>query len=104
MQSDIGYVILYEQSGQEGTMNVRERLIRQMQSSQEPVLRRKLILSFDKSRRAQAGEELSVMISSGYLNLLGTGRRGQPHRLIVSGTWPHDKCPMCGHSEVRDER
>jgi hypothetical protein len=77
-------------------MNVKERLIRMIQSSPKPPHYRNLIQSFDKSRRAQAIVELSFLLSAGYIHMLGTGRRGQPHRVVISGTWPFNKCPMCG--------
>ncbi len=81
-------------------MYVKERLIRLIQlSSEGPVLRRKLIQTFDASRRKEAEFELSSLISAGYVNPLGTGRRGSPLMVITSATWPFNKCPLCGHIE-----
>lgn len=79
-------------------MKVKERLIRLIQSlaSESPVSRRKLILSFNKSRRAEARIALSGLLSEGYVNPLGTGRRGSPLRIVMSATWRADRCPLCG--------
>ena len=79
------------------SINVRERLIRLIQlSPSTSVLNRKLIRSFDKSRRAEAEIELSLLISQGYVNPIGTGRRGSPKMVTISPTWPFNKCPLCG--------
>lgn len=80
-------------------MQVRERLIRLIQSSQQPILRRKLVSTFDVSRRKEAEQELSLLVSEGYVNPLGTGRRGMPFRVVTSETWPFNKCPFC-HQEM----
>jgi len=78
-------------------MHVKERLIRLIQAAEGlPLLRRELILSFDKSRRKKAEFELSLLVSLGYVNPIGTGRRGSPSMIVTSSTWPFDKCPLCG--------
>lgn len=51
------------------------------------------------SRRKQIVKELSVLLGEGYVIRLGTGRRGDPFRIVLSATWPHNKCPLCGHIE-----
>jgi hypothetical protein len=85
-------------------MDVKERLIHMIQSadgltrdSDTPLSRHELIEAFDKSRRAKAAQELSNLIGAGYVNVLGTGRRGSPIRILRNKAWPFDKCPLCGH-------
>jgi len=51
------------------------------------------------SRRKEAIAELSTLLSEGYILRLGTGHRGDPFRIMLSGTWPFNKCPLCGHVE-----
>lgn len=51
------------------------------------------------SRRRQVMKELSLLLSEGFINRLGTGKRGDPHRIVLSAIWPFNKCPLCGHVE-----
>lgn len=51
------------------------------------------------SRRKQIVKELSTLLGEGYVIRLGTGRRGDPHRIVLNVTWPFNKCPLCGHIE-----
>jgi hypothetical protein len=83
-------------------MNIKERLIRKIQEANKPVSRHELIEAFDKSRRARASQELSNLIGAGYVNVLGTGRRGSPIRIAPNKTWPFNKCALCGHVNYPD--
>ena len=80
---------------------IRERLIRKLKSmgSQGYLFERTLLRQLGGRERPQIAEELSSLLSEGFVHRLGTGRRGDPFRLILSGTWPFNKCPLCGHTE-----
>lgn len=81
--------------------SVRERLIRKLSvvTARGFVFERELLRLFTSSDHSKVVEQLSSLISEGYAHRLGTGRRGDPHRIVLSATWPFNKCPLCGHVE-----
>jgi hypothetical protein len=78
--------------------STRELLIRLLKAMDAGFLyERDIPNRLGSSRRKEAIAELSVLLSEGYIIRLGTGHRGDPFRIILSGTWPFNKCPLCGH-------
>ena len=83
------------------TSRTREILIRMLQEMPEGgfIYERAIPRLVSSSRRKQIIKELSTLLGEGYVVRLGTGRRGDPHRIVLSATWPFNKCPLCGHVE-----
>lgn len=79
---------------------IRERLIRLVMASSKPVARRTLVLAFDVSRRAQAEEEISNLVSANVFVYTGRGTRGSPTRVGFSGGYDQDRCKLCGQIKV----
>jgi len=78
--------------------STREMLIRRLQTiGRNSVFERAALRLLPSSRRKQARAELALLLSEGFVIRLGTGRRGDGYRIILSGTWPFNKCPLCGH-------
>jgi predicted HTH transcriptional regulator len=74
--------------------STKHRLIELINGEQPSVSRHKLIHAFEPHRRAKAAEELEALVKAGYVNLIGTGRRGMPIKIVQSPTWPYNKCPL----------
>jgi hypothetical protein len=83
--------------------NVKEKLAQLFQGMVPGarVSERELERQFSSAKRAQkeVHNQLSNLLSEGYILRLGTGHRGNPFRYILSLTWPYNKCPFCGHVE-----
>jgi hypothetical protein len=52
-----------------------------------------------KRTKQEIADVLAEFLSKGYIHRLGTGRRGDACRIILSSTWPHNRCPLCNHIE-----
>lgn len=88
-------------SNQYHKASTREVLIRKLRTigDQGFLYERAIPRTISHTRRKQVVKELALLLSEGFLTRLGTGRRGDPHRIILSPSWPFNKCPMCGHVE-----
>ena len=81
------------------TSKIRERIIRMLWNESGLVTLRHLEQSFDKSRRRAALDEISLLVSEGVLHRIGSGRRGDPFKLLLSRTYPFKVfCPLCKQS------
>lgn len=74
---------------------IRERVVRLIREK-SPIFKRSLEQLFAGSTRKLAEQVISDLLSENYIVEVGTGRRGNPKKIIVSAGWPLDKCPMCG--------
>ena len=85
--------------------DIRLRLCQQFIDTnlQEPILERALLRQFSGPRQKKAIEELSLLLSEGFLNRLGTGRRNNPFRITRSGSQPINRCPYCHHESFKEE-
>ena len=82
----------------EYTCKIRERIIRSLWNS-PPLTVRAVERIFDKSRRLSVRAEISLMRSEGIVNQIGLGTRGNPFKLLLSGTYPFNVfCPLCKQS------
>lgn len=77
-------------------IHVRARMLRIIARSVGPVSRSRLVRAFNGSAMALAKDELSNIISEGVVNLIGTGRRGSPYKVVKGSGWPAEICPLCG--------
>ena len=79
----------------------KEKMIRVLRelSTDAPATERAIYRRFSQSKRGlkDAQRALAELLSQGYVNRLGTGRRDSPFRIVLSSTWEHNKCPLCGH-------
>src|ERR1700730_18676253 len=82
--------------------DARLRMIRVLQEI-EPggfVYETRIYKRFSSSRtEREIREILDEFLSKGYVYRLGLGRRGSPYKIILSSTWPHNRCPLCNHIE-----
>lgn len=74
---------------------VRERVIRLIKE-RAPVTRRSLERAFATSTRETAKQVISDLIGDNWVAVVGTGRRGSPEKIVLSGGWPAERCPLCG--------
>jgi hypothetical protein len=77
-------------------IHVRARMLRIIAHSVDPVSCYHLVRAFNGGARALAKDELSNIISEGVVNLIGTGRRGSPYKVVKGSSWPVGICPLCG--------
>ncbi len=84
--------------------SIRERLCRKllMMEPRGYLCERVLLRQMGNTQNKRVVEELALLLSDGFVIRLGTGRRGNPFRIILSETWPFNKCPLCGHVEHPD--
>jgi hypothetical protein len=82
-------------------VSAREILIRKLKDMGEQgfLYERAIPRIVSSSRRKQVASELALLLSEGFVVRFGTGRRGSPHCISLSKTWPFNKCPLCGHTE-----
>jgi hypothetical protein len=52
-----------------------------------------------KRTEREIRDVLIEFLEMGYIHRLGTGRRGDPFKIILSTAWPHNRCPLCNHIE-----
>ena len=81
---------------------IRARVIRLIQTK-APVFRRNLEKAFAGSTRGLAKQVISELLSENYIIVVGTGRRGNPEKIVLSAGWPAAKCPMCGSTKHETE-
>jgi len=82
-------------------MTPKERLIRILQV-EAPIYKSRLLASF--RNRDEYSAALSELLTAGFVHQTGLGTRGMPFKIVLSGTWPYNVCPLCGHvSFPRDQ-
>ena len=79
---------------------VRERIIRIMDSVTKPpnygeFTRRELRNLFGHTYRKQVDDMIGQLLSEGVLFSLGTGRSGDPVKIIMNRNYPSHICPLC---------
>ena len=74
---------------------IRLRVIRLIKE-RAPVTRRSLERAFAPSTREIAKQVIADLIGDNWAAVTGTGRRGSPEKIALSGGWPADRCPLCG--------
>ena len=52
-----------------------------------------------KRTKQEIADVLAEFLSKGFIHRLGTGRRGDACRIILSKAWPYNRCPLCNHIE-----
>lgn len=58
------------------------------------------IQAFAARDREAAKKVIDDMIAKGVVLRLGQGVRGDPVRYVISPSWPHNVCFVCGHTEA----
>lgn len=78
---------------------IRERLVKIIREQPNQQMKRRALLKrIGATYRNQAAEQISVLLSSGFLLPYGSGTRGDPKFIIVNNTYPSNNCPCCGQS------
>jgi hypothetical protein len=74
---------------------VQARLINVISRAPDRIMtRRALINSCGRTYRAQADEQISLLLSNGTFVLMGLGIKGSPKTIMLNRVNP-DRCPLC---------